>query len=106
MAWAPPLTCSGTASVDALVADLSAREDSNFRLFGYVGEVNADTEILQERQRSLQVSTNKSSAQRVALYTYVGADDAQLPCLPQTSCELPDAYSRLLACSALPSAVP
>ena len=41
--------------MDALVADLSARKDSNFRLFGYVGEVNADTEILQERQRSLQV---------------------------------------------------
>lgn len=37
------------ADVDALVAELGAKEDGNFRLFGYVGEVNASVETLRGR---------------------------------------------------------
>ena len=50
----------GTASVDALVAQLSSKEDANFRLFGYVAEVNAQAEELLQAGRELQASARRA----------------------------------------------
>jgi hypothetical protein len=45
--------------VDALVAEMSSKEDSNFRLFGYVGEVNAEVEKLQARMQEVQADIDR-----------------------------------------------
>ena len=48
--------------MDVLVADLNAKEDSNFRLFGYVGQVNAEVEGLHARMRTIAAEIDKYQA--------------------------------------------
>ena len=59
--------------MDALVAAMTAKEDSNFRLFSYVGDVNSEAEKLQahadEVQKELdryQAATDAQDAERQA----------------------------------------
>jgi hypothetical protein len=54
--------------VDALVAQLSAQEDGNFRLFNYVAEVNADAEELAARMRDLQVGSYSRNSPLLPLF--------------------------------------
>ena len=44
----------GTSGVDALVAAMNAKEDSNFRLFSYVGDVNSEAEKIQAQAQEVQ----------------------------------------------------
>lgn len=53
------MVCTGTADVDALVAELGAKEDGNFRLFGYVGEVNASVEALRGKMREVSAELER-----------------------------------------------
>jgi hypothetical protein len=45
---------AGTSGVDALVAAMHAKEDANFRLFAYVGDVNSEAEKLQAQAHEVQ----------------------------------------------------
>ncbi|CAL8464519.1 g4054 [Coccomyxa elongata] len=58
-AFARISNATGTADVDALVAELGAKEDGNFRLFGYVGEVNASVEALCGRMREVSAELER-----------------------------------------------
>lgn len=40
--------------MDTLVGQLSGKEDANFRLFGYIAEVNSQAEELLQAGRDLQ----------------------------------------------------
>lgn len=57
---------AGTAGVDALVAELSAKEDGNFRLFGYVGQVNAAIEQLRARMREVAAELERWQSSNAA----------------------------------------
>ena len=59
--------------MDALVAAVNAKEDSNFRLFSYVGDMNSEAEKVQaqaqEVQRDIdqyQAAANAQEAERQA----------------------------------------
>lgn len=58
---------AGTAGVDALAATMGEREDGNFRLFGYVGDVNSAAEKLQAQAGDVQRELDR----------YQAASDAQ-----------------------------
>ena len=45
--------------MDALVAELGAKEDGNFRMFGYVGEVNASVEALRGKMRDVSAELER-----------------------------------------------
>jgi len=45
---------AGAADVDALAAAMVAGEDTNFRLFGYVGAVNAEVDTLEAAAADLR----------------------------------------------------
>jgi len=48
--------------VDALVAAMNAKEDSNFRLFSYVGDVNSEAEKLQAQTAEVQKEVDRYQA--------------------------------------------
>ena len=54
--------CPGTSGVDALVAAMNAKEDSNFRLFSYVGDVNSEAEKVQARAQEVQREIDRYQA--------------------------------------------
>ena len=54
--------CPGTSGVDALVAAMNAKEDSNFRLFSYVGDVNSEAEKVQARAQEVQGEIDRYQA--------------------------------------------
>ncbi|CAK0783412.1 hypothetical protein CVIRNUC_006611 [Coccomyxa viridis] len=53
---------TGTSGVDALVAAMNAKEDSNFRLFSYVGDVNSEAEKVQARAQEVQQEIDRYQA--------------------------------------------
>ncbi|EIE19202.1 hypothetical protein COCSUDRAFT_59686 [Coccomyxa subellipsoidea C-169] len=57
---------AGTAGVDALVVELSAKEDGNFRLFGYVGQVNAAIEQLRAHMREVAAELERWQSSNAA----------------------------------------
>ena len=52
----------GTSGVDALVAAMNAKEDSSFRLFSYVGDVNSEAEKVQARAQEVQREIDRYQA--------------------------------------------
>lgn len=60
------LWCAGTAGVDELVAELSAKEDGSFRLFGYVGGVNSGVENLRGRMREVSAELERWQSSNAA----------------------------------------
>ncbi|CAL5220665.1 g2711 [Coccomyxa viridis] len=55
-------TATGTSGVDALVAVMNAKEDSNFRLFSYVGDINSEAEKLQAHADDVQKELDRYQA--------------------------------------------
>ena len=53
---------AGTSGVDALVAAMNAKEDANFRLFAYVGDVNSEAEKLQAQAQEVQKEVDRYQA--------------------------------------------
>ena len=53
---------AGTSGVEALVAAMHAKEDSNFRLFGYVGDINSEAEKLQAHADDVQKELDRYQA--------------------------------------------
>ena len=53
---------AGTSGVDALVAVMNAKEDSNFRLFSYVGDINSEAEKLQAHADDVQKELDRYQA--------------------------------------------
>ena len=48
--------------MDALVAAMNAKEDSNFRLFSYVGDVNSEAEKVQAQAQEVQREIDRYQA--------------------------------------------
>ena len=48
--------------MDALVAAMTAKEDSNFRLFSYVGDINSEAEKLQAHEDDVQKELDRYQA--------------------------------------------
>ena len=61
-AWGKITLCAGTSGVDALVTAMNAKEDSNFRLFAYVGDVNAEAEKVQAQAQEVQREIDRYQA--------------------------------------------
>ena len=53
---------AGTSGVDALVAVMTAKEDGNFRLFSYVGDINSEAEKLQGHADDVQKELDRYQA--------------------------------------------
>ena len=48
--------------MDALVTAMNAKEDANFRLFAYVGDVNSEAEKLQAQAQEVQKEVDRYQA--------------------------------------------
>ena len=48
--------------MDALVTAMHAKEDANFRLFAYVGDVNSEAEKLQAQAHEVQKEVDRYQA--------------------------------------------
>ncbi len=68
--------------MDALVAAMNAKEDSNFRLFSYVGDVNSEAEKLQAHADDVQRELDRYQAA-------ADAQDSERQAKLQVTCNLP-----------------